>query len=71
MRNIIDKIKNYFYKPIEVEGEEFVIGVKTILPKSNSTPKYNAMSHGDRVRYFDNYNVKLLNRISEIKSSNS
>lgn len=71
MGKFVDKLRKYFFKSIEAEGEEFVTGVKTILPSSNINPKYNTMTHGDRVRYFDNYNVELLNRISEIKSTNS
>lgn len=71
MRRFVNKIKSYFFKPIDVQGEEFVVGFKTILPNSNINPKYNTLTHGDRVRYFDNYNVDLLNKISEIKSLNS
>jgi hypothetical protein len=71
MGKFVDKLRKYFFRPIDVEGDEFVTGVKTILPSSNIKPKYNTMTHGDRIRYFDNYNVELLNRISEIKSYNS
>lgn len=68
---IIEKLKNYFFQPISVEGEEFVVGLKTIKPSEISSIKQNSMRHGDRKRYFTNYNAELVNRISEIKSKNS
>lgn len=71
MREMIDKLRNYFFKPINVNGEEFIVGLKTIKPKETTNIKQNAMGHGDRKRYFTNYNAELLNRISEIKSKNS
>lgn len=71
MKDMFEKIKNYFFKPISVEGEEFVVGLKTIKPSEITNIKQNAMGHGDRKRYFTNYNAELLNRISEIKSKNS
>jgi hypothetical protein len=71
MNKLLSKIKNYFYKPINAEGEEFVVGVKTINPSTLTEPVFNSMRHGDRKRYFGNYNADLVNRISEIKSKNS
>lgn len=71
MKEWIYKLKNFLVKPIEVDGEEFITGVKTIKPSEKAKLKQNAMRHGDRKRYFDNYNAELLNRISEIKSKNS
>jgi hypothetical protein len=68
---IIEKLKNYFFQPISVEGEEFVVGLKTIKPSEVSSIRQNSMRHGDRKRYFTNYNAELVNRISEIKSKNS
>ena len=68
---MIEKFKNYFFQPINVEGEEFVVGLKTIKPSEVLCAKHNSMRHGDRKRYFTNYNAELLNRISEIKSNNS
>lgn len=71
MKGFIDKIKSYFLQPVSVKGEDFVIGVKTIKPSEITSIKQNAMRHGDRKRYFTNYNAELVNRISEIKSNNS
>lgn len=71
MKEMINKLKNYFFKPIAVDGEEFVIGIKTINPDEKALIKQNAMLHGERKRYFTNYNADLVNRISEIKSKNS
>ena len=68
---IIEKLKNYFFQPISVDGEEFVIGIKTINPDEKTSIKQNAMLHCERKRYFTNYNADLVNRISEIKSKNS
>lgn len=70
MSKFILKLKSYF-KPFEVQGEDFVVGVKTIMPKEVMQPKQNSMTPGDRKRYFDNYNQNLINRISDIKSTNS
>jgi uncharacterized protein (UPF0305 family) len=70
MSKFILKLKSYF-KPFEVQGEDFVVGVKTIMPKEIMQHKQNSMTPGDRKRYFDNYNQNLINRISDIKSTNS
>lgn len=70
MSKFILKLKSYF-KPFDVQGEDFVVGVKTIMPKEVMKPKHNSMTPGDRKRYFDNYNQNLINRISDIKSTNS
>ncbi len=70
MSKLILKLKSYFTSS-KVQGEDFVVGVKTILPKEIVDPKFNSMTPGDRKRYFDNYNQNLLNRISDIKSMNS
>jgi hypothetical protein len=45
---IIEKLKNYFFQPISVEGEEFVVGLKTIKPSEVSSIRQNSMRHGDR-----------------------
>lgn len=71
MDKLLDKIKNYIFKPIEVDGEEMKNGFKTLLPQENAKFCQNSMTHGDRKRYFNNYNQDLINRISEIKSTNS
>lgn len=71
MNKLLDKIRNYIFKPIEIEGEEMRIGVKTLLPQEKAKFRQNSMTHGDRKRYFNNYNQDLINRISEIKSTNS
>ena len=70
MSKFILKLKSYF-KPFEVQGEDFVVGVKTIIPKEVMKPEHNSMTPGDRKRWFDNYNQNLINRISDIKSTNS
>ncbi len=70
MSKLILKLKSYFTSS-KVQGEDFVVGIKTILPKETINPKFNSMTPGDRKRYFDNYNQNLLNRISDIKSKNS
>lgn len=71
MNKILDKIRNYIFKPIDVDGEEFKMGIKTTLPKERANFSHNSMVHGDRKRYFNNYNQELVNRISDIKSTNS
>ena len=70
MSKFILKLKSYL-KPFEVQGEDFVVGVKTIMPKEVRKPEHNSMTPGDRKRWFDNYNQNLINRISDIKSTNS
>jgi hypothetical protein len=72
MRNLVDRIKNYLVKPIIADGEKISeVKIRTIKPTEVRNPSHNSMRHGDRKRYFNNYNVELLNRISEIKSKNS
>lgn len=72
MKKLINKIKGYIFKPLVVGGEDIKIGaLKTTKPEVSIKPTANAMRHGDRKRYFTNYNAELLNRISEIKSTNS
>lgn len=72
MNKLLSKIKNYLYQPIEVDGVEISEGVKkTIEPIDKASFSQNSMTHGDRKRYFNNYNQDLVNRISEIKSANS
>jgi hypothetical protein len=45
MKEMINKLKNYFFKPIAVDGEEFVIGIKTINPDEKASIKQKAMLH--------------------------
>lgn len=71
MNKLLDKIRDYIFKPIDVEGEEFNTGFKTTLPKERANFSQNSMRPGDRKRYFNNYNQELINRISDIKSINS
>lgn len=71
MSKLLDKIKNYIFKPIQVEGENFNTGIKTTLPEERASFVQNSMRPGDRKRYFNNYNQDLINRISDIKSTNS
>lgn len=54
-RNILNKIEQAFnqhIKPTKLENE--------FIPN-------NGVRHGDLKRYWDTYNVNLINRISEIK----
>lgn len=67
MNKLINKFKNYFTS--KVEGENIIVGVKTIRPTEKFNPKFNCATTGDRKRFFDNYNQNLLNRISDIKSN--
>jgi hypothetical protein len=71
MDKIISKLKNYLCRSFEVEGQDFNTGVRTILPNERADAQFNSMTYGDRKRYFDNYNQDLMNRISDIKSTNS
>jgi hypothetical protein len=71
MSRLLDKIRNYIYKPINIDGEEMVVGLKTTLPEERANFVQNSMRPGDRKRYFNNYNQDLINRISDIKSRNS
>ena len=71
MSRLLDKIRNYIYKPINIDGEEMVVGLKTTLPEERANFVQNSMRAGDRKRYFNNYNQDLINRISDIKSRNS
>lgn len=71
MSRLLDKIRNYIYKPINIDGEEMIVGLKTTLPKERANFVQNSMRPGDRKRYFNNYNQDLINRISDIKSRNS
>jgi hypothetical protein len=71
MKKLIIKIKSIFFT--KESDEDFKIEKKFI--KSNMTAPSNApipmgTTHGDRKRYFNNYNTELLNRISEIKANN-
>lgn len=71
MSKLLNKIRDYIYKPIDVMGEEMVTGFKTTLPNERADFTQNSMRPGDRKRYFNNYNQDLINRISDIKSTNS
>lgn len=71
MGKLLDKIRDYIYKPISVDGDEMLVGLKTTLPKERANFVQNSMRSGDRKRYFNNYNQELINRISDIKSRNS
>jgi len=71
MNKLLDKIRDYIFKPIQVEGEDFNTGIKTTLPEGRAIFVQNSMRPGDRKRYFNNYNQDLINRISDIKSTNS
>jgi hypothetical protein len=71
MNKLLEKIRDYVFKPIQAEGEEFNTGFKTTLPKERASFVQNSMRPGDRKRYFNNYNQDLINRISDIKSTNS
>ena len=71
MKELVIKLRNLIFAQPAKHGEEMRGGVKTVKPSNKVKPSYTAMTHGDRKRYFTNYNVELLNRISEIKSSKS
>jgi hypothetical protein len=68
---IIERIKSYLSTDFcKVQGEEIKSGFKTNTKViSGVEPTSLGITHGDRKRYFGNYNQDLANRISEIKSS--
>jgi hypothetical protein len=42
--------------------------VKTLRQKTTQRPIAAGIIDGDRIRYWDNYNIELIKRISKIKS---